>query len=46
MQILLTGDRGYVGTVLSKELLDRGYDLVGLDCGFFEENLKFKNHPS
>ncbi len=39
MQILLTGDRGYVGTVLSKELLDRGYDLVGLDCGFFEENL-------
>ena len=39
MRILLTGDRGYVGTVLSKELLDRGYDLVGLDCCFFEENL-------
>mgnify|MGYP001177155362 CR=1 FL=1 len=39
MRVLLTGDRGYVGTVLSKELLDRGYDLVGLDCCFFEENL-------
>ena len=38
MKILLTGDRGYIGTVLSSELIDRGYTVKGLDSGFFEEN--------
>ena len=39
MKILLTGDRGYIGTVLTSELLNKGYEVVGLDSGFFEKNL-------
>ena len=36
MKVLLTGCNGYIGTVLSKLLVDRGYDIVGLDINYFE----------
>ena len=39
MKILLTGDRGYIGSVLVSILLKKGYEVVGLDVGFFEENI-------
>ena len=38
MRVLLTGDRGYIGSVLSKILLDSGYEVVGYDSGYFSEN--------
>lgn len=38
MKILVTGDRGYIGSVLTEILCQKGYDVVGIDCGFFEEN--------
>ena len=38
MRVLLTGDRGYIGSVLSKILLDRGYEVIGYDSGYFSEN--------
>jgi nucleoside-diphosphate-sugar epimerase len=34
MRVLLTGSDGYLGTVMSDELLTRGHDVVGLDAGF------------
>ena len=37
MKILLTGDRGYIGSVLVSILLKKGYEVVGLDIGFFEK---------
>lgn len=39
MKILLTGDRGYVGSVMTPELLKKGYEVVGFDIGYFEECL-------
>jgi nucleoside-diphosphate-sugar epimerase len=37
--VLVTGDQGYIGTVLTETLLARGYDVVGLDNGYFAECL-------
>ena len=36
MKVLLTGCNGYIGSVLSQLLLERGYDIVGLDINYFE----------
>jgi Nucleoside-diphosphate-sugar epimerases len=35
MKILVTGNNGYIGTVLCKKLLEEGWDVTGLDTGFF-----------
>jgi nucleoside-diphosphate-sugar epimerase len=35
MRVLLTGHRGYIGAVLTPMLVARGYDVVGLDAGWF-----------
>ena len=36
MKILITGHLGYIGTVLTPKLLERNYQLVGLDCDLFK----------
>jgi nucleoside-diphosphate-sugar epimerase len=36
-KVLLTGDRGYIGSVLVERLLAEGYEVVGFDIGYFEE---------
>lgn len=38
MTILVTGDSGYVGTVLCEQLLKSDHKIVGLDLDFFLEN--------
>ena len=38
MTILVTGDSGYVGTVLCKQLLKSGHKISGVDLDFFLEN--------
>ena len=35
MRILVTGHRGYIGTVMVPMLLAEGYDVVGLDSDFY-----------
>ena len=35
--VLVTGDRGYIGSVLTTVLQERGFKVTGLDTGFFEE---------
>lgn len=37
MKILVTGNNGYIGTVLTKLLIDRGYYTVGFDVNYFQE---------
>lgn len=37
MRVLITGVDGYIGAVLTPFLLDRGYDVVGLDTGFYRD---------
>ena len=39
MNILVTGDRGYIGSVLVPMLIEKGYKVVGYDSGFFSDNL-------
>jgi nucleoside-diphosphate-sugar epimerase len=36
MKVLVTGDDGYIGTVLSRFMRDAGHDVIGLDAGLFE----------
>ena len=36
MKVLVTGNLGYIGTVLT-EVLKSDYDVVGFDAGFFSE---------
>ena len=35
MKIMVTGDQGYIGTVMVPMLMDKGYEVVGYDAGFF-----------
>lgn len=37
MRVLLTGNQGYLGTVMSAILTGHGHDVVGLDSGLFAE---------
>jgi nucleoside-diphosphate-sugar epimerase len=37
MRILLTGSNGYLGSVLGPLLVAQGHEVVGLDCGFFND---------
>jgi len=37
MRILVTGNNGYIGSVLSKLLLEKGYQVVGLDTNYYSE---------
>ena len=41
MRVLVTGDRGYIGSVLVEKLLTAGFDVVGLDSDFFEDNFEY-----
>jgi len=37
MRILITGNQGYVGTVMAKMMSEAGHEVVGLDTGYFTE---------
>ena len=39
MKVLVTGDRGYIGSVLVPTLIEKNYEVVGFDVGFFRDNL-------
>lgn len=40
-RVLVTGDQGYIGSVLSGILLERGYEVVGLDNRYFADCLLY-----
>lgn len=40
-RILVTGASGYIGSVLTGELVAHGYDVVGLDAGFYDNEALF-----
>ena len=37
-KILVTGNLGYIGTILSEDLLKESYDMVGIDTNFYKDN--------
>jgi nucleoside-diphosphate-sugar epimerase len=48
MKVLVTGNEGYIGSVLVPILLDKGFEVVGYDIGYYrdcklyEDNVKIK----
>ena len=41
MKVLITGTDGYIGVILGSYLANRGYDVVGLDTGFYQDGWLF-----
>ncbi|KKM66372.1 hypothetical protein LCGC14_1481860 [marine sediment metagenome] len=37
-RILVTGNLGYIGMILSEDLLNEGFDIVGVDTNFYRDN--------
>jgi len=42
MRILVTGNDGYLGSLLAPELLRRGHEVVGLDTGFYKDRMLYR----
>jgi len=42
-RVLVTGADGFIGTVLTPLLVERGYDVVGLDSGFYRAGLLYND---
>lgn len=40
-RILVTGSLGYLGSVLTQNLVESGYECIGYDIGFFKESLLY-----
>jgi len=39
LKVFITGQLGYLGSVLTRKALDRGYSVVGLDAGYYSTPL-------
>ena len=44
MNVLITGNLGYVGSVLSQYLKDLNFQVLGLDCGYYANCLLIPDH--
>jgi nucleoside-diphosphate-sugar epimerase len=45
-RICVTGNDGYLGSLLAPELMRRGYDVVGLDTGYYKERMLYRSGDS
>jgi nucleoside-diphosphate-sugar epimerase len=43
-RVLLTGHEGYIGSVMGPSLLEAGYEVVGLDTGYFRDCILVSPH--
>ncbi len=43
MKIFLTGIEGYIGSVLAPLLIENGFDVIGLDTGFYRDGWLYNN---
>jgi nucleoside-diphosphate-sugar epimerase len=41
MRVLLTGHQCYIGSVMASDFVERGYDVVGVDTGYFADCVLF-----
>jgi nucleoside-diphosphate-sugar epimerase len=42
-RILVTGTEGYLGSLLAPELIRQGYEVIGLDTGFYKERTFYRD---
>ena len=45
MKVLVTGNKGYIGSVLVQSLLDRSYEVVGYDTDYYKNNYLYPYSP-
>jgi hypothetical protein len=43
MRVCVTGCEGYLGSLLVPELARRGYEIVGLDTGYYKERMLYRS---
>jgi nucleoside-diphosphate-sugar epimerase len=43
MRVCVTGNDGYLGSLLAGELLKRNFDVIGLDTGFYKEGSLYRS---
>jgi nucleoside-diphosphate-sugar epimerase len=43
MRVFVTGTEGYLGSLLAPELVRRGYEVLGLDTGYYKERMLYRN---
>jgi nucleoside-diphosphate-sugar epimerase len=44
-RVLVTGSEGYLGALLGPDLVRAGYEVVGLDTGFYNDRALFRGGP-
>jgi nucleoside-diphosphate-sugar epimerase len=44
MRICITGNDGYLGSLLAPELIRRGHEVMGLDTGFYKEGTLYRSN--
>jgi nucleoside-diphosphate-sugar epimerase len=42
-RVLVTGTEGYLGSLLAPELIQQGYQVIGLDTGFYKERTLYQD---
>lgn len=43
MKVLVTGTDGYIGSIMGPYLMERGFDVTGLDTGYYRAGWLFNN---
>ena len=38
-KVLVTGNKGYIGSILTQRLKELGFDVIGLDICYYADNL-------